>query len=661
MINDYQDIPGLMKSAKRWLLWRDGKVPFWVNGRHRSGKLDTPQDQSNLGTFDEAFAALTQDPNYKGLGFALGPDGTGNYWQGIDLDDVADHPGLDLIKEELPGYTELSPSGTGYHAIGYGRKFTSFNKSQSHGIEAYASGKYFTVTGEGAGLGGPVCLAEYVENVLMSMIGMEPAKKPGDGSSKDHGGKKVRKADPSAIRDLRSALNHLRADDRDLWIAVGQNLFELGDDGRGLWLTWSQTSEKFDPSDASTRWDTFTGRASGYESVFAKAQAAGWVNPASRGERDRPSQDSTPTGDATLEDEEDFSFDQFSLNGESSEMEERMLEDKFVLGKLALLGQITYFYAAPNAGKTLITLRLLIDAIQAGEIDPSRVYYVNADDNHKGLTHKLKLAEKYRFHMLAPGYKGFSDRHFSSYLTRLSNSSNASGSVVILDTLKKFTDIMSKTKGTDFGKVVRLFSSKGGTLIGLGHVNKHTDDNGKKVHSGTTDCPDDADCVYMIEVVRNDKTTGVRTVSFENTKNRGEVALEASYQYVCRQDATYTEKLESVQAVGVDARREQAEQSTKETQFNQDRKMISLILEAIRSGSIKKTDLIKNVMSESGSSRRSVIEVLDRYEGESFADYKRWRIAIGDKNTKTYSLIAPWSFMEGLESEKLEKLNRVAA
>ena len=281
MANDYQDIPDLMKSAKRWLLWGDGKVPFWVNGRHRSGKLDTPQDQSNLGTFDEAFAALNQDPNYKGLGFALGPDGTGNYWQGIDLDDVADHPGLDLIKEELPGYTELSPSGTGYHAIGYGRKFTSFNKSQSHGIEAYGSAKYFTVTGEGAGLGEPVCLAEYVENVLMPMIGMEPAKKPGDGSSKDHGGKKFRKADPSAIRDLRSALNNLRADDRDVWVAVGQNLFELGDAGRELWLTWSQTSEKFDPSDASSRWDTFTGTASGYEAVFAKAQAAGWVNPAS--------------------------------------------------------------------------------------------------------------------------------------------------------------------------------------------------------------------------------------------------------------------------------------------------------------------------------------------------------------------------------------------
>jgi hypothetical protein len=83
---------------------------------------------------------------------------------------------------------------------------------------------------------------------------------------------------PDTNRDLRSALTHLRADDRDTWIAVGQALRGLGEAGRGLWIEWSQSSEKWKSEDAR-RWDTFRGDRTGYAAVFAKAQAAGWQNP----------------------------------------------------------------------------------------------------------------------------------------------------------------------------------------------------------------------------------------------------------------------------------------------------------------------------------------------------------------------------------------------
>lgn len=84
--------------------------------------------------------------------------------------------------------------------------------------------------------------------------------------------------DPATVRDLRSALGQLRADDRDQWVAVGHALKELGEVGRGLWVEWSQTSEKFTPADV-VKWDTFAPGHTGYQSVFAKAQRAGWVNP----------------------------------------------------------------------------------------------------------------------------------------------------------------------------------------------------------------------------------------------------------------------------------------------------------------------------------------------------------------------------------------------
>lgn len=86
---------------------------------------------------------------------------------------------------------------------------------------------------------------------------------------------------PATVRDLRSALASLRSDDRDTWVALGHALKPLGDVGRGLWLEWSQTSDKYDARDSAEKWDSFQTSHTGYQAVFAKAQASGWVNPVS--------------------------------------------------------------------------------------------------------------------------------------------------------------------------------------------------------------------------------------------------------------------------------------------------------------------------------------------------------------------------------------------
>ena len=49
-----------MKGTKRWLMSSPGKVPFYLDGEPRSGKLDTPEDMLRLGTFDQAVAACAR-------------------------------------------------------------------------------------------------------------------------------------------------------------------------------------------------------------------------------------------------------------------------------------------------------------------------------------------------------------------------------------------------------------------------------------------------------------------------------------------------------------------------------------------------------------------------------------------------------------------------
>jgi primase-polymerase (primpol)-like protein len=152
---DFDALPDQMCAAKRWLLYKlvpnidptkkPRKTPSYVDGALR-GKTDTPDDLARLAPFEDALRCL-EGGNYTGLGFALGPDGTGNHWQGIDLDNLDQHPRLADLVKTLPGYVEKSPSGNGVHAIGYGKLFTTLG-SNGTGIEAYSAGRFFTVTGD---------------------------------------------------------------------------------------------------------------------------------------------------------------------------------------------------------------------------------------------------------------------------------------------------------------------------------------------------------------------------------------------------------------------------------------------------------------------------------------------------------------------------------
>ena len=119
---------------------------------------------------------------------------------------------------------------------------------------------------------------------------IETADRPRDHGLDDDG---IETVTPAQIAELRSALAHLRADDRTLWVRVGHALKTLGDQGRGLWVEWSQTSEKWTPTDAR-KWDTFRPTQTSYRAVFAEAQRQGWVKPAANARPSGPQESPDP-------------------------------------------------------------------------------------------------------------------------------------------------------------------------------------------------------------------------------------------------------------------------------------------------------------------------------------------------------------------------------
>lgn len=81
------------------------------------------------------------------------------------------------------------------------------------------------------------------------------------------------------ISDLRSALHSMCAGDRDQWVDMAHALRALGERGRALWVEWSETSDKYDESDAVRVWNSITAPKSTYRAVFKRAQEGGWINP----------------------------------------------------------------------------------------------------------------------------------------------------------------------------------------------------------------------------------------------------------------------------------------------------------------------------------------------------------------------------------------------
>jgi hypothetical protein len=271
--------PTPMQAARRWLHYAleerrkpDGtlhyaKVPYYIDGERRRGDLG--QDGGRLVTYAEACAMLpVWGAARAGLGFALGEG-----WQGVDFDKVSTRPELAALVAELPGYVELSPSGNGYHAIGFGAPFQTLG-SNSSGIEAYALGRFFTFTGHALRPGQQLTdLAPFIAEVLAPRHGAH---------------RRAREIPPSAaaaptgereVDELADALRYLDADDRDTWIRIGQALYTLGEKGFALWSAWSATSSRFPGGDDLERFETFSGSRTSWQSVFNQAAAAGWRNP----------------------------------------------------------------------------------------------------------------------------------------------------------------------------------------------------------------------------------------------------------------------------------------------------------------------------------------------------------------------------------------------
>jgi len=632
----FNNIPAIFKAMNNLLLWkyelkdnRWTKVPYQINNDRA--------DSTNPATwcsYDQAVEAYNTG-NFDGIGFAIGDSGL----TCIDIDHENVWP-KDSLKQLLDGlngkyYKESSPSGNGHHlwlmAVkpkDMGCKSKGFHNSL---VEVYNANRFITMTG--------AVVAPYFD-VQDAQQELETVFAPLIKTSKG----KLKKPRPQVCfgNDDQSVIDIIsKSKQASSFITLHEN-GQQGDHS-SVDLTYMNTLAFYTGGNEAQMDRIFRGSAlmRGKWDEMRGAQTYGQmtIDKSLEGRTDFYNDSSTyvTTGIKSSKSEnKQFSLKAFSLNGKSTEMEKQMLEDKYVMNGIAILGQATAIYAKPNAGKTLTALKLITDAISEGDIDPGDIYYINADDNYKGLVTKLKLAEKHGFHMLCPGHNGFEPKEFQEYLASLTASDTARGVVIILDTLKKFNDIMDKKSSSDFGVVMRAFVSKGGTIIMLAHTNKNRDSDHKVVFSGTSDVVDDVDCAFTIDVTEVTETH--KTIIFENIKSRGDVSREVIYKYLLKADS-YEALVDSVAAVDEQEATKQKESKRVNDLLEVNKEGIDSITDALRDGNSKTEDIITFAHKQSAISKPKLRKVLKHHTGKMFQKGDRWQKTKGEKRTVHFELL----------------------
>lgn len=292
----------------------------------------------------------------------------------------------------------------------------------------------------------------------------------------------------------------------------------------------------------------------------------------------------------------------FSLAGRGGELEAKALAQRPLLGEVSLAGEIGIWYAPPNSGKTLIALHLAMEAAAAKRIAPHDIFYVNVDDSTAGVAAKMTALDDYGIHGLAEGERGFRAVDLVPAMEEMITNGTAHDKLIILDTLKKFVDMMSKKDSAHFGKVARRFAMANGSILALAHTNKHRGTNQQLVFSGTNDLFEDSDSCYYLDA--KEETATDRVIEFDCFKNRGGTAQRAFYAYSIEPRLSYVERLASVRQVdGLDA--DDGPPSGSDDQIGE------AITLAIRHGSNKKMQILKVAGMASRSSRQKVLRVLE--------------------------------------------------
>lgn len=283
----------------------------------------------------------------------------------------------------------------------------------------------------------------------------------------------------------------------------------------------------------------------------------------------------------------------------SIEQVAKLADQKFVEPDLFVHGHVIVLPAPPNAGKTTIVFFHLAPR-WTGQYT---VLYVDADSNPSDVKRMHGHAMKHGIRYITPDYiEGGSAEKTLRDLEALAKSDADLGAyILVIDTLKKFANVIHKAGMRTLMKLFRKLSSKGMTVILLAHTNKYRDAEGNLVFEGVQDLK--SDCDEMIYLEPRENPNGSLTVSSRRDKAR---ALISQFTWTIHRDRTVTRESDYIDVLS---------DSKQKALREKDEAVIEAIMEALSSGIETQTEVLAHCAQRRLNEKR-VRKVLKSYTGD---------------------------------------------
>jgi archaellum biogenesis ATPase FlaH len=211
-------------------------------------------------------------------------------------------------------------------------------------------------------------------------------------------------------------------------------------------------------------------------------------------------------------------LDKFLAKQTTDEMMEKIQDAEFCYGEQIPKGHSIAVVAPANTGKSAWAIHASAEMAKSGY----QVIYINADASASDLKFYHNHARTNGYTLISPDLSNQSTDDIVNLLKEMARSEDdLNNLVIVIDTIKKFVDVIQKSQAKAFFKILRSLTVKGITVICLGHTNKHQDHSGKAIYEGTADLRNDVDELYYMEA--NKQPDGSLKASIYMDKCRAEV------------------------------------------------------------------------------------------------------------------------------------------
>jgi hypothetical protein len=280
---------------------------------------------------------------------------------------------------------------------------------------------------------------------------------------------------------------------------------------------------------------------------------------------------------------------------------QKMAEAEFLIPDMIVRGHVAAYVSPGNGGKTTIFIHLCEQLSAMG----MKVLYINVDGSPGDLKRHYQHASKHGYQVIAPDARdGKSTQNVMEKLNLIAQSDlPCHDYVFILDTLKKFVDVIDKRQAKQLYKLMRTLTVKGATICLLGHCNKYKDEDGKAIFEGTADLRNDLDELIYLDGYKNEES-GCLEVTTRPDKVRAEFKPK-SFIIDLNNDRAVREPSAVIKILSKD-----------------ERELLELVMAAIREGNHSQKDIVGSVKGKTPFGDKKIRDCLLRHSNGNQPEIK---------------------------------------